>query len=126
MQQTALPRSNTACRTGDREQLFCRQVAQPHLDTHTEEPTQTIRKGRLAKSRPPLLTQKGPAISPALCYSPLGSGLLHRAPAAAASAGVATFTLICLGFASSRFLMLSVSTPFSSSALVSSELTASS
>ena len=37
---------------------------------------------------------------------------VQRAPAAAAMAGAPTFTLICFGFASSRFGMLSVSTPF--------------
>ncbi len=42
----------------------------------------------------------------------LWSGSLQRAPAAAAIAGFSTFTLICFGFASSRFGMLSVSTPF--------------
>ena len=35
-----------------------------------------------------------------------------RDPAAAAIAVAPTFTLICFGFASSRFGMLSVSTPF--------------
>jgi hypothetical protein len=40
------------------------------------------------------------------------TGSLQRVPAAAAFACVATFTLICFGFASSRFGMLSVSTPF--------------
>src|SRR6267142_4071136 len=33
MQQTALPRSDTARRTGNRGHLFCRQVARSHLDT---------------------------------------------------------------------------------------------
>ena len=42
----------------------------------------------------------------------LRSGSLQRAPAAAAIAGFSTFTLICFGLASSRFGMLSVSTPF--------------
>ena len=58
---------------------------------------------------------QGLAISPAPCYFVFRSGSLQRAPAAAARAGVAgvpTFTLICFGFASSRFGMLSVSTPF--------------
>jgi hypothetical protein len=42
----------------------------------------------------------------------LRSASFQRAPAAAAIAGFPTFTLICFGFASSRFGMLSVSTPF--------------
>ena len=42
----------------------------------------------------------------------LRSGFVQRAPVAAAIAGFSTFTLICFGFASSRFGMLSVSTPF--------------
>ena len=33
MQQTALPRSDTARRTGHGVQLFCRQVTLPHFDT---------------------------------------------------------------------------------------------
>jgi hypothetical protein len=33
MQQTGLPRSDTACRTGHGEPLFCRQVTLPHFDT---------------------------------------------------------------------------------------------
>ena len=40
------------------------------------------------------------------------SASLQRDPAAAAKAGFPTFTLTCFGFASSRFGMLSVSTPF--------------
>ena len=56
--------------------------------------------------------EKGLAIPPAPCYFVFRSGSLQRAPAAAARAGVPTFTLICFGFASSRFGMLSVSTPF--------------
>jgi hypothetical protein len=56
--------------------------------------------------------EKGLAISPAPCYFVSLTGSLQRAPAAAAKAGVPTFTLICFGFASSRFGMLSVSTPF--------------
>jgi len=55
---------------------------------------------------------KGLAISPAPCYFVFRSGSLQRDPAAAAKAGFPTFTLICFGFASSRFGMLSVSTPF--------------
>src|SRR2546429_901833 len=35
-------------------------------------------------------------------YTTLFRSLLHRAPAAAAMAGVATFTLICFGFARSE------------------------
>jgi hypothetical protein len=47
-------------------------------------------------------------------YFVFGLGALQRAPAAAAIAcvPVPTFTLICFGFASSRFGMLRVSTPF--------------
>src|SRR5438094_10224428 len=56
--------------------------------------------------------QKGLAISPAPCYCVLQSESPQRAPAAAAMPDVPTFTLICFGFASSRFGMLSVSTPF--------------
>jgi hypothetical protein len=33
MQHTALPRSDTARRTGDSKQFFRRQFAHPHLDT---------------------------------------------------------------------------------------------
>jgi len=60
--------------------------------------------------QPSLLTKKGLAISPAPCYFVFQSGSPQRA--AAAMAGVPTFTLICFGFASSRFGMLSISTPF--------------
>src|SRR5580765_6865943 len=38
--------------------------------------------------------------------------LAYFAPAALATAGVPTFTLICFGFASSRFGIVRVSTPF--------------
>ena len=56
--------------------------------------------------------EKGLAISPAPCYFVFRCRSLHRDPAAAAKAGFPTFTLICFGFASSRFGMLSVRTPF--------------
>jgi hypothetical protein len=56
--------------------------------------------------------EKGPTVSPAPCLLRLRSGSLQRAPAAAAKAGAPTFTLICFGFASSRFGMLRVNTPF--------------
>jgi hypothetical protein len=56
--------------------------------------------------------EKGQARSPAPCYFVFWSGSLQRDPAAAAKAGFPTFTLICFGFASSRFGMLSISTPF--------------
>src|SRR5208337_228114 len=56
--------------------------------------------------------EKGLAISPAPCYLVFRSGSLQRDPAAAAKAGFPTFTLICFGFASSRFGMFRVSTPF--------------
>ena len=56
--------------------------------------------------------EKGPAISPAPCYFVFRSMSLQRDPAAATKTGVPTFTLICFGLASSRFGMLSVSTPF--------------
>src|SRR5262249_45373839 len=44
-------------------------------------------------------------------------------PAAAAAATPSTFTLICLGLASSRFGTLSVSTPYLYSALIASVFT---
>src|SRR5882757_2104474 len=47
--------------------------------------------------------------------------LTYRAPAAAACAP--TFTLICFGFASSRFGIVSVRTPSLYSALIASEFT---
>ena len=56
--------------------------------------------------------EKRPAISPVPCYFVFRSMSLQRAPAAATKTGVPTFTLICFGLASSRFGMLSVSTPF--------------
>jgi len=49
------------------------------------------------------------------CASPLllraGPGSFQRDPAVAVIAGVATLTLTCFGFASSRFGMLRVNTP---------------
>jgi hypothetical protein len=56
--------------------------------------------------------EKGLAILQAPCHFIFRSGSLQRDPAAAAKAAFPTFTLICFGFASSLFGMLSVSTPF--------------
>ena len=67
--------------------------------------------------------QKGasPFASPLLLR--VGSDSFQRAPAVAVNAGVTTLTLICFGFASSRFGMLRVNTPFLYSALIASEFT---
>ena len=48
--------------------------------------------------------------SPLLLH--VGSCSSQRAPAVAVIAGVTALTLICFGFASSRFGMLRVNTPF--------------
>lgn len=60
-----------------------------------------------------------------LCYRTArrAARMIDYLPAAAATAGVATLTLICLVLASSRFGMVSVSTPSLYSALIASEFT---
>src|SRR6267378_3986964 len=70
-------------------------------------------------SRPFYRKRAGAMASPFL----LPQFLANYFPAAAAIAGVPTLTLICLGLASSRFGMVSVSTPFWYSALMASAFT---
>src|ERR1700730_19297073 len=64
-----------------------------------------------SRSSHPRSEEKGPARKPALlCFH--NRLLVYFAPAAAAIAGAPTLTLICFGFASSRFGMVNVKTPF--------------
>src|SRR6266513_1647135 len=65
----------------------------------------------------------GASVSPIIDRSPATLGQHYLPEADAAIAGVATLTLICFGLASSRFGMVSVSTPFWYSALMASEFT---
>jgi hypothetical protein len=74
--------------------------------------SEVMSKSRQRVRQPWLLTRRGWRYRQPLATSFLPSGSLQRAPAAAANAGFPTFTLICFGLASSRFGMLSISTPF--------------
>src|SRR2546429_9463232 len=68
MQQTGLPRSNTARRTGHREPLFFRQVALPHFDTVRQKPAVKLSQSeRYAHNR-------NPASLPDTCWQRAGGG----------------------------------------------------
>jgi hypothetical protein len=81
------------------------------LDRVISGPSEVIFKSRQRVRQPSLLTTRGWRYRQALATSS-SVWVSSASPSAVAKAGFPTFTLICFGFASSRFGMLSVSTPF--------------